>query len=262
MTVVIEDLEDWYQTRRGPAFSKGTIGFVPTMGNLHGGHSSLLTQCRLDNDISVLSIFVNKPQFNDLQDLETYPRTFDSDLEIAEEKGVDYLLYPSYQQIYADSYTYRVSESVLSQRLCGKHRPGHFDAVLTVVLKLILLVQPHRGYFGEKDFQQLKLVEGMVEAFFLDTQIVACPTVRDEDGLAWSSRNRKLTPTQRKLAAEFPRLLQQQPTVAKAAEELRRAGFEVDYVEEIMGRRFGAVRLGSIRLIDNFPLERIPKRSE
>ena len=136
-------------------------------------------------------------------------------------------------------------------QLEGAHRPGHFDGVLTVVLKLLNLVRPHRAYFGEKDWQQLQLVQGMAAALFLPVEIIPCPTVRDADGLAQSSRNRRLSPAARQRAAAFPRILRESSNPAAAATALGQAGFGVDYVEEQDGVRLGAVRIEDVRLIDN-----------
>ncbi len=251
---VVEELSEWRRLRKGPGFEGKTLGFVPTMGNLHEGHLSLLKRTRQQDDVSVLSIFVNAPQFDEKEDLERYPRALLSDLEKANDLGIDYIICPTYSDLYPDDYTYRVTESRLSKALCGKHRKGHFDGVLTVVLKLILLVRPHRCYFGEKDYQQLQLVKRMVSAFFLETEIVACPTVRDHDGLPLSSRNRNLSPSERDLAKEFPRILRRRLPLEQIEDSLNQAGFAVEYVAEEMGRRFGAVRVGGTRLIDNFPL--------
>jgi pantoate--beta-alanine ligase len=169
--------------------------------------------------------------------------------------GCDLAFLPRAADIYPDRYRYRVTENELSRRYCGEGRPGHFDGVLTVVLKLLMLVRPERAYFGEKDFQQLRLVEGMTRAFFLDTEIVSCPLVRDADGLAISSRNRLLTAEERARAPTFHRVLagsiEQDRSTGDAADELTRQGFEVEYVEDHDGRRLAAVRLGKVRLIDN-----------
>jgi pantoate--beta-alanine ligase len=231
---------------------KGTVGFVPTMGALHEGHLSLVRRSREENTVTVVSIFVNPTQFNDKKDFENYPITFSDDCAMLEKAGVDFLFYPSYEELYADNYRYRISESDLSHVLCGAHRPGHFDGVLTVVMKLLNLVNADRAYFGEKDFQQMELVAGMAKAFFMKTKILGCPTVRESDGLAMSSRNRRLSPNERTRAANFPAILSRPGlSLSERRELLAREGFDVDYVEERANRRFGAVRLGDVRLIDN-----------
>ncbi len=253
MTEVIRTVDRWRELRRSSVFAGRNIGFVPTMGALHAGHRSLLDRSRRENDVSVLSIFVNPTQFDDPGDLRAYPSTLERDFELAQAAGVDYVLNPSPEQMYADGYRYRVSEAEMSRTLCGEHRPGHFDGVLTVVLKLLHLVQAQRAYFGEKDYQQLRLVKGMVEALFLDVEIVPCPIIRDTDGLALSSRNARLSPEERQLAAEFPRLLSSGLPTETIRVELEKKGFAVDYVTLLGLRRLGAVRLGKTRLIDNVP---------
>ncbi len=173
-------------------------------------------------------------------------------MEGAEVAELDVFL-PHEPVLYPDGYRYRVTETGLSRVMEGTHRPGHFDGVLTVVLKLLQIASADRAYFGEKDWQQLTLIRGMVEAFFLSTTIVACGTVREADGLAVSSRNRRLGSEQRAQASGFYRVLSAAPTAKVAARNLRALGFEVDYVEDRDGRRLGAVRLGGVRLIDNVP---------
>jgi pantoate--beta-alanine ligase len=248
---VIESIAAWRSARK--EFPPGSVGFVPTMGALHEGHAALLRRAADDCEISVLSIFVNPTQFNDPQDLAKYPRTLDQDLEVARREGVDFMFLPDAPSMYHDGYRYQVTENTLSRELCGVHRPGHFDGVLSVVLKLFQLVKPDRAYFGEKDYQQLELVRGMAGAFFLDLEIVAVATVREADGLAMSSRNARLTPAQRAQAPVFPEILRSSPDAAEAAQRLEAFGFDVDYVEDRPSRRFGAVKLGDVRLIDNVP---------
>ena len=247
---VFTHVSDWQAARAGPAFAGRTVGFVPTMGALHAGHRALLERARAENDRVVLSIFVNPTQFNDPADLARYPRTLEADVALAEGL-VDDVLAPPADELYPDQYHYRVTENELSLRWEGAHRPGHFDGVLTVVLKLLNLVQARRAYFGEKDWQQLQLVRGMARALFLPVEIVACPTVRAGDGLALSSRNQRLSPAGREQAAVFPRILQDASHPDVAASALRAAGFTVDYVADHEGRRLGAVRIEGIRLIDN-----------
>jgi pantoate--beta-alanine ligase len=247
---VFTSLPEWRSYREAlPA-----PGFVPTMGALHAGHLALVHASLADSPWTAVSIFVNPTQFDRPDDLERYPRRHDEDLKQLAAAGVEAILMPSAEALYPDGYSYRVSETEISRRLCGAHRPGHFDGVLTVVLKLLNLVRPVRAYFGEKDYQQLQLVRGMVEAFFLDTRIVACPIVREPDGLALSSRNLRLDPAQRRLAPELHRTLRGAADPASAHRELERLGFAVDYVEDWDGRRLAAACLGDVRLIDNVPL--------
>ncbi len=228
-----------------------TVGLVPTMGALHAGHTSLIERAGADNDRVAVSIFVNPTQYDDPADLENYPRTFEADLEKADATGADIVFAPIFADLYPDEYRYRVTEAPLSKSLEGAHRTGHFDGVLTVVLKLLNIVRPHRAYFGEKDWQQLKLVQGMVGALFIDTEIVPCPTVRDADGLAMSSRNALLPEEHRRLAPRLHSVLAAGGPVEEMAEALEAAGFEVDYVDQWNGRVLGAVRIGKVRLIDN-----------
>lgn len=228
------------------------LGFVPTMGALHEGHLSLVQRSRVENQRTLVSIFVNPTQFDDATDLAAYPRTLDSDLQLLAE--ADFVLCPTAAEMYPHGYRYKVSESVDSTRFCGAHRPGHFDGMLTVVLKLLGLAQADRAYFGEKDWQQLQLVRGLVEEFFLPTQIVGCPTVREPDGLAMSSRNRRLDAASRALAPRFAETLRAAADPAAAVQQLASLGFDPDYVEDWNGRRLAAVRLGEVRLIDNVEL--------
>jgi pantoate--beta-alanine ligase len=213
----------------------------------------LLERARAENERVVLSIFVNPTQFNDPTDLANYPRRLEADVVLAE-PYVDAVIAPSTEEFYRDGYRNRVIETELSRRWEGVYRPGHFEGVLTIVLKLLNVVQPQRAYFGEKDWQQLQLVRGMVEAFLLPIEIVGCPTVRDSDGLALSSRNRRLSLLGRTHAAEFPQTLRNARDAAAAAASLKVRGFEVDYVEDYEGVRLGAVRIDGVRLIDNVRL--------
>lgn len=261
--LVFQKLKDWRIHRRDLSHRdpQKTIGFVPTMGALHDGHRSLLKRARQENEYVVLSIFVNPTQFNNPDDLDKYPNTLEADIEMAREVGVDFVILPKQEDIYPDEYRYRVVETTLSKSLCGAHRPGHFDGVLTIVMKLFGLVKPDRAYFGQKDYQQLELIRGMAESFYLDIEIVPCPTLRERDGLAMSSRNLRLTPAQRKSAPQIANLLKRSLLEGQSVEwtkaQLSNAGFLVDYVEDVaVGqpasiRRFVAASLGEIRLIDN-----------
>lgn len=231
-----------------------SVGLVPTMGALHEGHISLIRRCRKENDICVMSLFVNPTQFNDKNDLRNYPATFEKDADICNREGVDILFSPEYKAMYPDNFKYRLLETDASRLLCGAHRPGHFDGVLTVVLKLFNLIRPNRAYFGEKDYQQMTLINGMVKALFLPVDIVPCPIVREADGLAMSSRNLNLSEVERKRAGRFPEVLSRGSTSESIKQALDAEGFKVDYVQDFMTRRCAAVNVGSVRLIDNVPI--------
>jgi pantoate--beta-alanine ligase len=254
VTEVVATVAAWRDKRLAQRRSGLTLGFVPTMGALHDGHLSLVRRSRHENDRTLVSIFVNPTQFDDRNDLAGYPRTLDRDAEALRREGVDCILAPSESELYPDGYRYRVTENEASRELEGAARPGHFDGVLTVVLKLLQIAGAERAYFGEKDWQQLQLVRGMAAAFFLETTIVACPIVRESDGLAMSSRNVRLSPADRRRAPLFHRALRTSATREEAAGALQDAGFAVDYVEERHGRRLGAVTIGGVRLIDNVAL--------
>jgi pantoate--beta-alanine ligase len=254
MPRVFHTVAEW-RTMRAEARAAGrTVGFVPTMGALHAGHVSLFETARRENDLVLASIFVNPTQFDEQQDFDKYPRTLEADLAHMVRAGVDAVFVPNVAELYPNGTTYAVVENNLSRELCGAHRPGHFTGVLTVVLKLLQIADAERAYFGEKDFQQLLLIQGMSAAFFLPTKIIGCPTVREADGLAMSSRNTRLSPAERALAPQFHAALVASPNAAAARARLEAAGFDVDYVEDRDRRRIGAVRLGQTRLIDNVPL--------
>ncbi|MGZ3691313.1 MAG: pantoate--beta-alanine ligase [Pseudobdellovibrio sp.] len=227
------------------------VGFVPTMGALHEGHASLLRRSRTENDLSVLSIYVNPTQFNNPEDLKKYPKTWEADLALAGACGVDAVISPLYEEMYADQYRYQLIENDFSKKLCGAHRPGHFNGVLTVVMKLFQIAQPRRAYFGEKDFQQLQLIQDMASTFFLRTEVVGCPTVREADGLAMSSRNTRLSAEGRKKAPLIFKALTDVKKFDEAKALLATENIELEYLEEHFNRRFIAAHLEGVRLIDN-----------
>ena len=231
------------------------VGFVPTMGALHQGHASLLRKSKSENDFSVLSLFVNPTQFNNPTDLKLYPKTWDADLQLAADCEVDAILLPTYGQIYPDHYRFKLIENDFSKMLCGQSRPGHFDGVLTVVMKLLQIVQPSKAYFGEKDFQQYLLIKDMAASFFLPAVIVPCPTLREESGLALSSRNTRLSAEGLKKAALINQFARKYTTAQQVKSSLNESGFEVDYVEDHFQRRFIAAHLEGVRLIDNVELK-------
>jgi len=235
-----------------------TIGFVPTMGALHAGHAALIKKSVADCDFTVVSVYVNPTQFDNSDDLRKYPETLEKDVELASSLGAALVFAPDYVEMYPDGYRYQVQETAFSKELCGAHREGHFTGVLTVVMKLLNIVRPHRAYFGEKDFQQYVLIRDMAEAFFMDVEIVACPTVREQDGLALSSRNLNLDCESRKKAPLIHRLISSAASDDEVERKLNEAGFDVDYVVSKYHRRFVAARMGKgaaqVRLIDNVPL--------
>lgn len=259
-----------------------TVGFVPTMGNLHAGHHSLIKLARARADRVVASVFVNPTQFGPNEDFERYPRTMTQDQTGLAEQDCDLLFAPEVATMYPFGAVNSVSLHVpqLTEMLEGAHRPGHFDGVATVVCKLFNLVQPDVAVFGQKDFQQLKVIERMVRDLSLPVKVIGAATLRADDGLALSSRNQYLSVAERALAPQIYATLQQmRELVAKghawrvveqaAASKLARAGFEPDYTairraedlsEPADGDQNGlaaliAARLGSTRLIDNLPFD-------
>jgi pantoate--beta-alanine ligase len=257
------------------------IGLVPTMGALHEGHYSLIKKCRTECPVVAVSIFVNPLQFGPNEDLDAYPRPIEEDLAGCEEQGVDLVFRPQVAAVYGDSILTTVQVRELSEPLCGEHRPGHFDAVATIVAKLFNIVQPDAAYFGEKDYQQLVVVRRMVADLSLPVQIVPCPIVRELDGLAMSSRNRYLSDEERQQApAIFAALRAGAEVIARGerdaravivrmAERIRAGGAtRIEYVSIVDPRTLadvaeiaGPVRLcvaayfGSTRLIDNLGVD-------
>ncbi|WAM33259.1 pantoate--beta-alanine ligase [Caldicellulosiruptor morganii] len=258
-----------------------TIGFVPTMGYLHEGHLSLVRRSKSENDITIMSIFVNPIQFGPNEDYDRYPRDFERDRSLAEKEGVDYIFYPSVQEMYPDGFKTVVSVKKITEIMCGRSRPGHFDGVATVVLKLFNIVNPDRAYFGQKDAQQLAVIKQMVKDLNLDIEIVPCPIVREADGLAMSSRNVYLSEQERKSATVLYRALTLAKDLIERGERntlklkkvmedliLNEKHTKIDYIEfvdyetfEIITKIEGkvlialAVFVGTTRLIDNIIVE-------
>lgn len=256
-----------------------TIGLVPTMGFLHEGHASLIKRCREENDIVVVSDFVNPTQFGPTEDLEAYPRDFERDSRLCESLGVDLIFNPEPSDMYTDPHAY-VSIDLLSETLCGKTRPIHFKGVCTVVSKLFNIVSPDRAYFGQKDAQQLAIIRKMVQDLNFDITIVGCPIIREEDGLAKSSRNTYLSPEERKAALCLSKAVKKGREIIKPgidAEEVLSAMRDIinaeplakiDYVSMVDALNMQpvdkadrnvlvamAVYIGKTRLIDNFIYE-------
>jgi len=253
---------------RRAAAALGPVAFVPTMGNLHEGHLSLVRLARRHGAAVVVSVFVNRLQFLPGEDFERYPRTLERDRELLAAEGVEVLFAPDERVLYPEPQTYLVRPPALAEELEGRFRPGFFHGVATVVLKLLNCVQPAAAVFGKKDYQQLVIVRGMARQFDLPVEIVAGDTVREADGLAMSSRNAYLSPAERAEAPRLHRVLVEVSTGKLSQEEalasLRRAGWQPDYVEvrrrgdlapAASGERervvLGAARLGGTRLIDS-----------
>lgn len=186
-----------------------TVGLVPTMGALHEGHASLVRKSVEQNDITVVSVFVNPTQFNDKNDLKNYPRTLEADCQLLEKVGADYVFAPSVEEMYPQPDNRQFEYPPVSTVMEGAHRPGHFNGVCQVVSRLFYIVRPQRAYFGEKDWQQIAVVKCMVKALGIPVSIVECPIVRDEDGLAKSSRNTLLAPDERQIAPAIYRALKE-----------------------------------------------------
>ena len=250
---LIKDLAQWREFRNSCPANQ-SVGFVPTMGVLHKGHVSLMRRSQQENDLTVVSLFVNQTQFNNPNDFALYPRPLEADLELLTQTGIDVCLLPDHQAIYKDDYRFRVFENEQSNRMEGLVRPGHFTGMLTIVMKLLQLVRPTRVYLGEKDYQQFQLVHDMVDAFFMDIEVKACPTIREPSQLPYSSRNQRLTPPQKELAERFAQIFHQHSSIDSIMSQLTALGIRVDYIEEHNGRRFAAVNIGDIRLIDNYAL--------
>jgi pantoate--beta-alanine ligase len=250
---IFNTIESW-RAFRATLSSKSQLGFVATMGNLHRGHESLFIQSKKDNEYTATSLFVNPTQFHRQDDFTLYPRTIEADMQLMEHAGVDFCILPSEQEMYADGYRYQIQENELCTLMEASHRPGHFNGVLTVVMKLLQLVKPSRAYFGEKDYQQFLLIKDMCTAFFMDTSIIPCPTIREPSGLAYSSRNNRLTAEQKIRAAEFAHIFHKNQSCAMIIKALKEKGVGVEYIEEYQNRRFAAVLIGDIRLIDNYSI--------
>ncbi|WP_214740296.1 MULTISPECIES: pantoate--beta-alanine ligase [unclassified Exiguobacterium] len=237
-----------------------TIGFVPTMGYLHEGHMSLVESARRENDIVVMSIFVNPTQFGPNEDLDRYPRDFDRDEKLAREAGVDYLFYPTTETMYPLDMA-RVTVRQGADVLCGASRPGHFDGVLTIVSKLFNLVQPTRAYFGLKDAQQVALIEGYVRDYFVPVEIRRCPIIREETGLAKSSRNVYLSEVEKREASQIFKALtlaREELETGQGAGAVKRQlterlseipNSQIDYVELVDYPTLGSVTYDSTEIL-------------
>lgn len=240
----------------------GSVGLVPTMGALHGGHRALLEAARAENRTVVMSLFVNPTQFGEPKDLSAYPRDEATDLLDAEAAGVDVVFAPTAEEMYPQGFQTWVEVERLGSMLEGAFRPGHFRGVATVVLKLFHIVAPNVAYFGQKDAQQVEVIRTMLRDLDLAIRLRVLPIVRDSDGLALSSRNAGLSPEERQRALALPRALATRD-IARARRILAEADLAPDYVE-VAGFDppvlAAAVRVGATRLIDNVVLDEVPDR--
>ena len=252
------------------------IGFIPTMGYLHEGHLSLMKIAKKNCDLIIVSIYVNPTQFGPNEDLSKYPRDFERDKKLCEEVGVDVIFYPSDKEMYPGGYLTFVKVEKMSEKLCGVTRPIHFRGVTTIVLKLFEIVKPHKAYFGLKDYQQFVIVKKMMDDLNLDVEMIGCPIIREEDGLAMSSRNVYLNPEKRKQATVLSKSLQKSKKLFfegyTDAEKLKKnikdtiskTSGKIDYVEILNPNTLEnvkkiskgdvialAVFFGKTRLIDN-----------
>lgn len=258
------------------------VVFVPTMGALHQGHLELVKKARETSEIVVVSIFVNKAQFNDLSDYDKYPKQIEKDLDLLKNSGATHVFIPENSEIFAEDFSFKITPLKMVDCLCGSSRAGHFDGVSLIVSKLFNIVKPDAAIFGEKDFQQVAIIKKLVADLNFDVEIITCATVREESGLAMSSRNQRLSKDSKTKAAEiFKTLLEIKNSVrknsekiekilAKNSEKLLQIGFEkIDYLEirqeknlelvtnfdsKISARIFIAVYLDGVRLIDNLAL--------
>jgi len=263
-------------------FERPLIGLVPTLGALHAGHRALIERMAEECDVSIVSVFVNPLQFGAGEDLERYPRTLELDLRVCQAAGADLVYAPPVDEVYADGFATSVAVNKLTERWCGAGRPGHFQGVTTVVAKLFNACDPDRAYFGEKDYQQLRVVERMTRDLEFNVEIVACPTVRERDGLAISSRNQYLSASERDVAPRLHEALERlaacfsggvhdvKSLIVEAKhvlDECRHVQFKLEYLAvvdpqtlepreraEYGDRVLIAASIGSTRLIDNLAL--------
>jgi pantoate--beta-alanine ligase len=276
-----------HDTSKGHVLHGRTIGFVPTMGALHEGHLSLVRRSKQENDITVVSIFINPIQFGPSEDFHKYPRDIEGDTERLQKEGADIIFLPDISSMYPENFLTYVEVEKVSERLCGAFRPGHFKGVATVVTKLLNIVKPTRAYFGQKDFQQTIIIKQLVKDLDIDVDVVTCPTVRERDGLAMSSRNAYLDKNQREASTVIYRCLEEASELIKSGiidaryikgvmhdkilKESSVSGVDyagvydpvtLDELSEIKGDALlaVAVKIGETRLIDNMLVNEVKER--
>lgn len=274
----INEMQTWVYSIKD---RKESIGFVPTMGALHEGHVSLMRSARDENDELVVSIYLNPTQFDNKEDFDNYPRRLDKDIEIVERENADVVFAPDTEEMYPEGFCTYVTQDKFTDTMCGRLRPGHFNGVATIVTKLFNIVKPDRAYFGQKDYQQSVVIEKLVADLKMEIDVKVLPTVRDEDGLALSSRNKRLSPEERRSALciygsllkaksmfasnikDAKEIIEEMTAIIKKAKHTR-----IDYisivnahtlkdVSLINGKAVAAVAvwIGNTRLIDNLILE-------
>ncbi|MCX7749757.1 MAG: pantoate--beta-alanine ligase [Clostridia bacterium] len=274
---VIECIKDLKAVVRTQKRQNRSVGFVPTMGYLHEGHLSLVKMSVRDNDMTIMSIFVNPTQFGANEDFDKYPRDMDRDMKLAEMAGVDIIFAPTVKEMYPDGYKTYVEVEDITKVLCGKSRPGHFRGVTTVVAKLFNIVEPEKAYFGQKDAQQITVIKKMVKDLHMNLEVITCPIIREEDGLAMSSRNVYLSNEERKAAVILSKSLFEAEKIVLDGEKRKSKVMEhlvkrihseplakIDYIEivdsddlkevEVLEKNTliaVAVKFGNTRLIDN-----------
>ncbi len=253
--------------------NKNSLGFVPTMGAIHMGHLSLIKRSIAENNKTIVSIFINKPQFNENADFKKYPRILNKDISILKRTKIDYLYIPASKQIYPYGYKRKIKINSFAKKLCGKYRPGHFEAVVDVIERFIKIIKPRKIYLGEKDMQQLKIIENYINKKKIGTIVVGCRTIREKNGIALSSRNQLLTTKERKIASNIYKyllnkkkeLINKKKSILDIKKTITKFGVaKIDYIKILDVNRiikpnkkkrrfkiFIAYFLGAVRLIDN-----------
>lgn len=254
---IINSIQEITEISRALRLDNKTIGFVPTMGALHKGHLTLMQRAKDENDILIVSVFVNPIQFNNPEDLEKYPRDIDADSNKLESIGCDYLFYPKAEEVYAQEPIEEFDFGNLDKVMEGEQRPGHFRGVAIIVSRLFNWINPNKAYFGEKDFQQLTIIKAMVNNLGLGVEIVACPIVREEDGLAMSSRNQRLSASAREIAPRINAILRKSYSLSE--------NISISQIKSFVINEFKLVKdfeLEYFEIVDAKTLEPITQRTE
>lgn len=254
---IINSIQEITEISRALRLDNKTIGFVPTMGALHKGHLTLMQRAKDENDILIVSVFVNPIQFNNPEDLEKYPRDIDADSNKLESIGCDYSFYPKAEEVYAQEPTEEFDFGNLDKVMEGEQRPGHFRGVAIIVSRLFNWINPNKAYFGEKDFQQLTIIKAMVNNLDLGVEIVACPIVREEDGLAMSSRNQRLSASAREIAPRINAILRKSYSLSE--------NISISQIKSFVINEFKLVKdfeLEYFEIVDAKTLEPITQRTE